>query len=527
MKRLSDLLKTPLRACERLAQRPGRALVAVFVLALVLRLVHLDRGMTADELTTWQAARMPLREMVAERAYQGHLPVYFGMVRPWVAMMPRSAGGLRVLSLLAGLATLWGVWRLGRLVLGERGALGAAGLFALNAAAIWTAQTFRAYAFLGLFLTLGLCFFVQAERTRGWGATLAFCACSVLGLLFQSVYAFYLIGPLLYLMLHYRWRVYGQWRLLLALGVALAAAVPAYLWLAGQVAIQPDRPDRFVFKWWEAGQALAAPLVGDFNLVKLPLLKYAGQLAAAVLVLLLLNAGWRSRGMAELEEDEEEPRRRAGVWCLLLTVVSAAAGIFVLIWYGQEHALSLRYFLPLSGPMMVLAVAGLGVLEAGRARNTGVAVLLLLLVPMCVAQLRYDGEGLKEAFRYLKGKYQYGEALIAVHGDHVRKAINFYGTLEMLEGFHPVDRYEQDQVRLAEQLRSWTKPGERFWVLEFHERDSPVGDLARSNDFAERLKKKKLERVQILELRRLRTAVGPVPAPVRRGASPLTHVESI
>lgn len=125
---------------------------AILVLALVLRLPGLaTRSLWIDELyTEWFAARS-FRELWTDVPYyETHPPFYYSLLKLWTLVFGNSELGLRSLSLVLSLGTVFTLAISGRFLeagrLGESVGLLGAALLAVNFANIRDAQNARPYA---------------------------------------------------------------------------------------------------------------------------------------------------------------------------------------------------------------------------------------------------------------------------------------------------------------------------------------------------------------------------------------------
>jgi uncharacterized membrane protein len=127
------------------------AVAAILLLALALRLPGIaTRSLWIDELyTEWFAARSFTDLWTDVPTYETHPPFYYSLLRLWTLLFGSSELGLRSLSLLFSLGTVFALAVGGRVLAAGKGHwLGVAGaaLLALNYANIRDAQNARPYA---------------------------------------------------------------------------------------------------------------------------------------------------------------------------------------------------------------------------------------------------------------------------------------------------------------------------------------------------------------------------------------------
>jgi 4-amino-4-deoxy-L-arabinose transferase-like glycosyltransferase len=122
-------------------------------------------------------------------------PLYYALAWLWTHVFGTSEVGMRSLSALLGCATIVIVWALGRRLGGERAALAAAALVAVNPMLIWFSQEARAYALLVALASLSALLWLRAlERPQDRGRLLAWGAVTALALA-THYYAAFLVGP--------------------------------------------------------------------------------------------------------------------------------------------------------------------------------------------------------------------------------------------------------------------------------------------------------------------------------------------
>jgi hypothetical protein len=91
------------------------ALASVVLLAILLRLPYLtERSIWFDEASSWRTASLPLVEMLRSIRQNVHAPLYYLLLKSWMAVFGDSVGALRSLSVAFGAATVVGMYLFGR-----------------------------------------------------------------------------------------------------------------------------------------------------------------------------------------------------------------------------------------------------------------------------------------------------------------------------------------------------------------------------------------------------------------------------
>ena len=188
--------KLPSLATPAPRSTPDRLiLIGALALAAFVRIIYLgDRSLWLDELSTWHVSRMPLIESLTWPAEYGP-PLY--------ALCVRVCGGgthppewlLRLPAALAGVLTVFGVWRLMRLAgAGSVTVTVALLLSATHVLLIDYSREARPYSFLVLFLTLAMCAALRLARERTAAAAWEWLAWAGLALYSHTFAAFSLLA---------------------------------------------------------------------------------------------------------------------------------------------------------------------------------------------------------------------------------------------------------------------------------------------------------------------------------------------
>jgi mannosyltransferase len=135
------------------------AAVALCALGLLLRLWRLDaQALWWDEAISVHLTRLSVGELLAERAAHVHPPLYFLLLKGWVALAGMSRFSARYLSLWFNTLLVALAYAVGRRLLNRQAGLAAAFISATSALYVVYSQEARVYAILPLLylLMLGL-----------------------------------------------------------------------------------------------------------------------------------------------------------------------------------------------------------------------------------------------------------------------------------------------------------------------------------------------------------------------------------
>ena len=146
-------------------------LVALTLLAFALRVYHLQfQSMWRDEVDAVLFASGTWSRLVAMFTAAGENgPLYFVLLRPWLAVAGHSEFAARFFSLAFGVLAVPLVYFLGRRLLPARLSLLGAALVALSPYLIWYSQESKMYALLVCLTALSTWFLLGALQGKGRG----------------------------------------------------------------------------------------------------------------------------------------------------------------------------------------------------------------------------------------------------------------------------------------------------------------------------------------------------------------------
>jgi 4-amino-4-deoxy-L-arabinose transferase-like glycosyltransferase len=213
-------------------------LILIILLAFSLRLYHLDgQSMWWDEIKTWRRAIMPVGDMLADLIRkQGHLPLYFLLMRPWAAI-GQNAFVLRFFSVIFGVLTVAEMYRFGRLAANRSIGTIAAFLLAVAPLHVWYSQEARMYTLLPFVLLVAHDFLLRAMRQGNMRHWLGYGVAMLVAFYTHYFTVFVLFAHCLYFILHLRQMRSAAVRWFLAAGglgalaaiwVALVATISGY-----------------------------------------------------------------------------------------------------------------------------------------------------------------------------------------------------------------------------------------------------------------------------------------------------------
>ena len=283
--------------------------------------------------------------------------LYYALAWVWERIFGDGEAGLRSLSALFGIATVPVAYLAARERFTERAALIAAALFAVNPYFVWYSQEARAYALLVLLCTIGLLFFLRAERDdfvkgtvpltlAGWAAA------SSLALLTHYFAAFLVVPQAAWLLWRHRSRM-----------AAVAVVVPAAVGLALLPLAIAQR---------DAGHTL---FIGDIpfgrRLVSIPKKVATGELGTPTPVIGVAIGIVLVVGVAL-------SLRHGGT--LLVALAAAPVAIALVLKLAGLDYVFPRNLIEAFVPLLIAAGAGFAAIRAGPVAATGLALAGVALV---------------------------------------------------------------------------------------------------------------------------------------------------
>jgi len=207
----------------------GWLLVGLLTLvALAVRLVDLgSQGLWYDEAYSVFIARLPVAEAWRALVADGvHPPLYYFLLRG-VVLLGDSEFALRLPSAIAGALTVPLVFAIGRLLVGPRAGLAAAGLLAIAPFHVWQSREARMYALLGLAWVACLLTYLLLLRRRSPAVAIAFVLAHAAAYLVHYFALFLPLLELLDLIVHFRKRasILRLWT-----GLQAISALPILAW---------------------------------------------------------------------------------------------------------------------------------------------------------------------------------------------------------------------------------------------------------------------------------------------------------
>ncbi|MFI5403619.1 MAG: glycosyltransferase family 39 protein, partial [Planctomycetota bacterium] len=160
---------------------PDPLLLGVLLLAFVLRVQGInDEGYWLDEVTSLHDAAKPVGAILHGKGQPGHPPLYYLLLKGWIALFGTSETAVRILSAVFGTAAVGATCALFRALHGRAVGLAASLLLALSFHHVVFSQEARNYALFGFLAVLSAHALWRALAEGGRRRWAIYVACALL-----------------------------------------------------------------------------------------------------------------------------------------------------------------------------------------------------------------------------------------------------------------------------------------------------------------------------------------------------------
>ena len=215
----------------RLTTRTRLLFILLLLAAWAWRLYGLEaQSLWRDEVDSLRFATRDFSLVLAAFTRPGENgPLYYLLLRPWLAWMGQSEYALRWTSVLAGVLALPLIFAWGRRLFNPTVGLVAALLLSVNPYHLWYSQEARMYAVLVALTMLVLWSFAQAMDRGKWWRWAIWLALTTIGLYIHVLSVLLVPVQIIWLLLTPRWR--RRWAsYLLALAFLILPYLPLVWW---------------------------------------------------------------------------------------------------------------------------------------------------------------------------------------------------------------------------------------------------------------------------------------------------------
>ncbi|AXA35711.1 Putative inner membrane protein [Candidatus Sumerlaea chitinivorans] len=462
---------------SEVGQRYGVAHYALalssLVIALALVVTHLTHnGLWIDEIYTLHAIHLPWGEMVLERLKRGHLPLYFALMKAWIALAGTvNEVVLRLPSVAFWLFAVASYWPLARRVHRTETAALALTLFALNGLALRQAVEARMYdlvLLVAVWLARSYLTLLEKPHQRRWKN--AFVLIALTGFFISSSLSF-LLGALVYDAWRRRRSAPHLLRLLIVTWLMLAAVsvVPTLLHVSSRDRTEIAHvPPAALFL--HLNTFFSGVLGVDDYYAHGPFLRVVVA-CGAILTVWLLWKLWNLRRSLPMPVEVA-----ARVSLLPLAVMVATWLLDEATDLGIAVHGPARYLISLL-PFASLLVAWLLEQACPTPKCLLVVHSMIALLLLCdaVGAMRIRVESPRELLQFrLANRYETGDAVVVVP-DQAKEAVELYAPNARVE--MTFDRALTDETTLRQKLLQFADR-ERLFLVWLHGKQSPAVQVA-------------------------------------------------
>ena len=429
--------------------------------------------MWTDEFITLKAIQLDWRDLIEQRANNGHFPTYFLFLSGWSRVFGESDFSLRMPSALFCTAAVYSLYGGARGALGPKAAIWVALFFIFNERTLWASQEARPYALTMLASAAAFGALISSLRTGRPMDWIVYVIWTLVGLGSQATYPSIFLGQVL---------VIGVWQIrtkklradwLISTTFLLVCAAVMFSWLSGKQTNQSFYNER---AWPEVDhviKGLNQIFWGEYDIVWSSGAKYLG----IALALFLTVAAWRARHSGKQEPigiDSESANPALPVFGLGLAWAISSLVIMALVsGLAKDVMGGFRYYAIGAGGAALLQGMGIAGLKRPGLKWSVLALCTVLNGVTCVAWLFNPGDGAREAIQFVAEHRETGEPTIFCTDKPELMAMH-YGLGDPLT---PVSRNLEDEPELRRIAGSAVGESDSFWVIYYKEKASPFPDV--------------------------------------------------
>jgi mannosyltransferase len=491
---------------SELTRRERWAVAGLTLLALVVRLIHLDyRGMWTDEFHTLNAVLLPWGNLITERLRAGHLPTYFLFMKLWTGAFGTSDIALRLPSALAGSLIVPATIYFARPWLARPFVWALAVAMCFNGTAVWASQEARMYAMLLVAATWAhgaLARAVIRQETRAWKV---YTTAALVAVALQPVMILWIVAHGIFAFVVKKDAKLPKWRILaIMVGAVGLLIVVAIMQEKRSVGFDSHSLKDFV----KDIVRTTGIILKRLGLVAFGLSADTGRWRVLTSLLLFTCLGvcwreWRRRALAEpsfTRSLEAEFVR----FCALLVALPVGL-LFIASLFLEHVAGNERYLIPLAVPLWALIIWGLAARMPTRLRDGLIVCIVLFVAVGLVRHWRDKGLGGREIVYFINRHALPNDAIVCRATPTLTRMIEHYGHrgLSVCAIPEPSRKYELDMDKAYEALTACLGQHNRFWLVEYRGKGSFLRQLIlRHSDEFEPLKETTIQEARCVLVRR-------------------------
>jgi 4-amino-4-deoxy-L-arabinose transferase-like glycosyltransferase len=435
------------------SSRTSAWLPLIMLVGLALRLYDLSgESLWQDEIITANRVHESLNHILFGWDSETQGPIYYLWVKFWGLAFGTSEFNLRLWSVIFGTLTIAAVYRLGRQLFSNTGAMLAATFLAVHPYAIHYSQEARPYALFLLLSVLSYSLLFSLLRQHRWSVAWGYILASA-GAFYTHVFGAFLI--LSHVLTYYVFRANAKYR-------GAQRYPKPFFWTALLLAVicLPEFAQDALAGWKKIGGGGSAswiPVPTVLDLLKTPV-KYFLNPWSGLAIVPIVGALALLRGLSE-------PRVRPGIWFLGII----AFCFWILPWVVSLTVTPLfvpRYTIP--GLLVVIFLMAIAAASLQAIPRQILVILLLVATcwPLWDYYTKVDKDPWRQAAEYIAPRWQEGDVLIAVP----------YFTRTSAVWYLPdAVKNAAQQIKTTTDLQDALSRARRMWFIESYEIKSDEG----------------------------------------------------
>lgn len=417
---------------------PGTIVGLIVVLGTALRLYGLaGASLWVDEIySIAYRGSLPILELIT--APEPHPPLYFAMLKYWMALFGQSAFATRFLSVLFGVFAIVAMYYLGKQLFDRRAGYVAAVLLALSPFHIHASQTVRMYEPLTFFAILSLYFFVKMVENHNGGSkywyvisTTLMCLTHLFGVFIILAQNIYFAGVFLTDTTGHRWADLKRWLLVQsAVGVIfshfLVILLPRLLAATGggQSNVAWLEAPQLIDIWHVMLAIAGAPL-------QYPIINFGPSIKRMAMILLLVGTVAVLAGLLQFNTRNLRTWNVNRQWGRQKVLAGLILVVCLLVPFVLSYLLTpmfvFRYAAPATVGFILLIASGIATI-----RNAPLQVVLMLALVLSSVALvgayheTSTEENWEDATEYVLSDLSRGD-LVILHPFWIDSSVEYYG----------------------------------------------------------------------------------------------------
>lgn len=454
----------------------------IVILSSFLGIFHITyRSFWTDEIITLNSISLSFKDLVIERMKNGHLPVYFILLKLWAKYFGDSEFALRLFSAICYIFSSIVLLITAKRFFGKKYGLLCGLFYIITQRSVWAAQEARPYALTLFIIILTYLLYDNLTKKINIINIFFFLLISVFGILISPLYFIVIISMFIpSLILYLKNRSNYELKIICILyAVIFIASLACLAWLSH---LKSNESQDIVFKFVSMKKAILRPLNdvfwGEDKYALFKALKYIATLLTVVIVL---------KYILNLFSVKNSPDFTIFCWLLIP---------FLIIYFMQSfvsfNVASYRYYSITLGAAAFFKTSFIKNLKSYNKKLFFVIVFIAAQLLFTFTFIYSKGDMLREGVKHIGANYKKGELVIGYYA--LRYDIFKYydtGVKDLIE-INKNIKYSKKILKILE--KSDKIHGQNIWVILYKPKpkeDEPIELLEiLQEDFGYKIKSK-------------------------------------